>query len=140
MQLFNAIFRKNADFATLNDKVQALSLTQKIWHDIVPEPLKSATHAGNIEHKRLTVYAKNGAIAAKIKLLLPSLLTKLQKKGVEISSIRVQIEVQAQAENPEKASRALSDIAAKNVGLLAEQLKGTALGDALQRLSERTNK
>lgn len=137
MQPLHTIFRNSANFAALTDKAKALAATQKIWQEIVPEPFKSATQVGNIEHKRLTVYVENGAVAAKIKLLLPSLLTKLKKSGVEISSIRVQVQVQAGAEKTEKPTRALSSSAAKEVGSLADQLEGTTLGDVLKRLSKR---
>ena len=137
MQLLHAIFRNNANFAALTDKAKTLAMTQKIWHEIVPEPFKSVTQAGNIEHKRLTVYDENGAVADKMKLLIPGLLTKLKKNGLEISSIRVQVKVQANPEKAEKAPRALSTSAAKDLGSLADKLEGTALGDALKRLSKR---
>ena len=105
MQLLHAIFRNHANLAALTDKAKALAATQKIWQEIIPAPFKAVTQAGNIEHKRLTVYVENGAVAAKIKLLLPSLLTKLKKSGIEISSIRVQVQVQAGAEKTQKPTR-----------------------------------
>ena len=115
-----------------------MAMTQKVWSDSVPETLKSASHAGNVEHKRLTVYVENGAVAAKLKLLLPSILTKLQKQGLAISSIRVQVQVKAQAEKATKPNRTLSESAAKEIDALANQVEGTALGEVLKRLSKRT--
>lgn len=115
-----------------------MAMTQKVWNDSVPEQLKSASHAGNVEHKRLTVYVENGAVAAKLKLLLPSILTKLQKQGLAISSIRVQVQVKAQAEKATKPNRTLSESAAKEIDALANQVEGTALGEVLKRLSKRT--
>ena len=115
-----------------------MAMTQKVWNDSVPEQLKSASHAGNVEHKRLTVYVENGAVAAKLKLLLPSILTKLQKQGLAISSIRVQVQVKVQAEKTTKPNRTLSESAAKEIDALANQVEGTALGEVLKRLSKRT--
>lgn len=140
MQILHAIFRNNANFAALTDKAKTLTMTQKIWSEIVPESFKSVSQAGNIEHKRLTVYVENGAIAAKIKLLLPSLLTKLKKKGVEITSIRVQVQVQAKPEKIDKSPRTLSTSAAEELKSLANKLEGTALGNALKRLSKRSSR
>ena len=137
LQLIHAIFRNNANFATLTDKAKVMAMTQKVWNDVVPEPLKSNSHAGNIEHKRLTVYVENGAVAAKLKLLLPSILTKLQKQGLAISSIRVQVQIKAQAEKTTKPNRTLSESAAKEIDALANQVEGTALGEVLKRLSKR---
>ncbi len=137
MQLINAIL-KNSALSKLADKVKELTSVQKIWNEIVPTQLKEFTQAGNIEHKRLTVHVENGAIAAKIKLLLPSLLNKLQKKGVEITSIRVQVQVHSEAEKVTKPSRHLSENASKSLESLAKQLEGSELGDVLNRLSKRT--
>ena len=116
MQLINAILKDSA-LSKLADRAQELTSTQKVWNEIVPAQLKQYAQAGNIQHKRLTVHVENGAIAAKIKLLLPSLLTKLQKQGIEITSIRVQVQVQSK---------------------VAKQLEGSELGEALNRLSKRT--
>ncbi len=137
MQLINAIL-KNSALSKLADKANELTSIQKIWNEIVPAPLRPHAQAGNIQHKRLTVHADNGAIAAKIKLLLPSLLTKLQKQGLEITSIRVQVDIQFKEEKAAKPSRHLSTNASKSIQNLADQLEGSELGDVLARLSKRT--
>lgn len=137
MQLINAIL-KNSALSKMAEKAKELTSIQKIWNEIVPSQLEQFTQAGNIEHKRLTVHVENGAIAAKIKLLLPSLISKLQKQGVEVTSIRVQIEVQSKTEKVAKPSRHLSENASKSVESLAKKLEGSELGDVLTRLSKRT--
>ena len=137
MQLINAIL-KNSALSKMAEKAKELTSIQKIWNEIVPSQLEQFTHAGNIEHKRLTVHVENGAIAAKIKLLLPSLISKLQKQGVEVTSIRVQIEVQSKTEKVAKPSRHLSENASKSVESLAKKLEGSELGEVLTRLSKRT--
>lgn len=137
MQLINAVL-KNSALSKLVTKAKELTSVQKIWNEIVPSQLKQFTQAGNIEHKRLTVHAENGAVAAKIKLLLPSLLSKLQKQGVEITSIRVQVQAHSEIEKVAKPARHLSESASKSVGSLAKQLEGSELGDVLARLSKRT--
>lgn len=138
MQLINAFFNANSALSGLADKAKELTVTQKIWNALVPSQLQGQTQAGSIQHKRLTVYVNNGAIAAKIKMLLPSLLTQLKKQGLEITSIRVQVQVQSTPEAKKRPSRHLSPQAAKNIGELAHQLEGSALGEALARLAKRT--
>ena len=120
------------------EKAKELTSIQKIWNEIVPSQLEKFTQAGNIEHKRLTVHVENGAIAGKIKLLLPSLISKLQKQGVEVTSIRVQIEFQSNTKKIAKPHRQLSDNASKSVESLANKLEGSELGEVLTRLSKRT--
>ncbi|WP_045752059.1 DUF721 domain-containing protein [Candidatus Methylopumilus turicensis] len=137
MQLINAIL-KNSALSKMAEKAKDLTSIQKIWNEIVPTQLKPYSQAGNIEHKRLTVHVENGAIAAKIKLLLPSLITKLQKQGVEVTSIRVQVDVQSKQDKAVKPSRHISENASTSLQSLAKQLEGSELGDVLTRLSKRT--
>lgn len=96
------------------------------------------TRAGAINHRRLTVYAENGAVAAKIKLLLPSLLTKLQKQEVEVTSIRVVVQVKYYRQKPEQSLRTISPEAAQRLQAFADQLGDSALGEVLARLASRT--
>jgi hypothetical protein len=136
MRRFKVLFQDNAELAALSDRADSLAVSQKIWQAVVPDPLKLFTQAGGIKHKRLTVYADNGAVGAKIKLLLPSLLIKLQKQGIEVTSIRVEVQVKS-ARRIVKTTRTLSANASSQLESLAQELRGSPLGEALARLSSR---
>jgi len=141
MLRFSTLFRDNPELAALSGQASSLTASQKIWNTIAPDNLKQYTQAGNVKHKRLTVYAENGAVAAKIKLLLPSLLTKLQKQGVEVTSIRVEVQVQSSVQKPVKHLRSVSPQGASSLHELAEKLSdsepGSKLSEVLARLSGR---
>ncbi|MCB5188547.1 DUF721 domain-containing protein [Methylobacillus caricis] len=137
MLRISALFTENAELAALSEQAEKLTLSQQKWNAVVPAPLKPYTQAGSIGHKRLTVYADNGAVAAKIKLLLPSLMVGLQKQGLEVTSIRVEVQVKSSPAKPGKKLRVISPVAAASLEKLAEDLKGSALGDAIARLSRR---
>ena len=136
MRRFSALFKDNTELVALSGHADSLTVSQKIWDATVPEPLRQSTQAGTLKHKRLTVYASNGAVAAKIKLLLPSLLNKLQKQGLEVTSIRVEVQVKSQPPKPARIIRKISPQAASSLERLADDLSGTALGEALARLSK----
>jgi hypothetical protein len=137
MRRIDALFKSNAELAALSDRVDSLAVSQKIWQTVVPDPLKQFTQAGGIKHKRLTVYADNGAIAAKVKLLLPSLLIKLQKQGLEITSIRVEVQVKSSPRKTARTPRSISPRASSRLRELAEELEGSPLGEVLARLSSK---
>ncbi len=139
MQKIGALLKAQNQLSSLTEQASSLIASQALWLSIVPENLKPYTQAGNIKHKRLTVHADNGAIAARIKMLSPSLLIQLQKQGVEVTSIRVQVQVQSNAVKPDKLPRTLSPRSASDVHALAEKLSGTELGDALARLATRVS-
>ena len=138
MRRLNALFKENAELVALSGLADSLAVTQKNWNAVVPATLLPYCQTGGIKHRRLTVYADNGAVAAKIKLLLPSLLTKLQKQGVEVTSIRVEVQVKSAPRAVTKAPRRISAKAASQLAELADELSGTVLGEALTRLSRRT--
>ena len=137
MRRLNALFKENAELVALSGLADSLAVTQKNWNAIVPTTLLPYCQAGGIKHRRLTVYADNGAVAAKINLLLPSLLTKLQNLGVEVTSIRVEVQVKSVSKAISKQPRHISRKAASRLAALADELAGSALGEALTRLSRR---
>lgn len=142
MRRISALFKHNAELVALTGQAGNLIASQTMWNAILPESLARYTQAGTVKHKRLTVYAENGAVAAKIKLLLPSLLIKLQKQGLEVTSIRVVVQVQSIAPKPHKHLRSLTPQASSSLQQLAEKLAhdepGSRLGEVIARLSGRT--
>lgn len=139
MQHFNAFLKHDQKLAQLSEKAQSLTALRKLWDTVTPEALKQYTHACDIEHKRLTVLASNAAVAAKIKLLLPSLLTKLQKHGLEVTSIRVRVQVQSNTKKPMKIPRKLDTHAACQLENLANQIDNNPeLTSILKKLARRS--
>jgi hypothetical protein len=138
MRRFSALFRENAELKTLSGVADSLTVSQNLWAAIVPEALRPFTQAGAVKQQRLTVYADNGAVAAKTKLLLPSLLPQLQKLGLEVTSIRVEVQVKSSPRKPPRPRRNISPQSAARLNALAEELSGSELGEALKRLSRHT--
>ena len=137
MQRFNALFKENAELVTLSERASNLTASQKIWNSAVPDALKPFTRAGAVKHKRLTVYADNGAVAAKIKFLLPSLLIGLQKQGLEVTAIRIEVQVKSAPRKPGQKARTVPAQAAASLQALATKLGDSELGAALSRLARR---
>lgn len=137
MRRISTFITDNTELGSLTDKAQKLSDLQHLWRSAIDEPLRSLTQAGDIQHKRLTVYASNGTVAAKVKLILPSLLTQLQKRGLEVTAIRVQVQVQSSPQKPPKTPRKLSKLAATELQQLAGELQGSPLAEVLNKLAGR---
>jgi hypothetical protein len=135
MRRLNALFRDHAELHALTREAGKHAGLQKIWAGIVPENLRPYTRAGLVQHRRITVFADNGAIAAKIKLLAPNLLKNLQNRGVEVTSIRVEVQVQSARRARSGPSRALTSQAAKSLSSFADALPDSPLKEALARLA-----
>jgi hypothetical protein len=136
MRRINAFFNAT-ELHALSDEAEKLNSLQKIWSGIVPAALRPYTRAGGVKHRRITVFADNGAIAAKLKLLSPNLLKNLQNKGVEVTSIRIEVQVQSQRRAAPRVARTISDQAADSLAQFAENLPDSPLRQVLKRLSGR---
>lgn len=135
MQRFNTLL-KQPELSALNARTLETHTAQKIWAAIAPDNLAQFSHASSIKNHQLTLFANNNAVAAKIKLLIPSLLIKLEKQECEVTAIRVKVQVKSAPQPKPEVLKKLSPLAAKQLKQLGEKMPGTALGDALCRLAK----
>jgi hypothetical protein len=133
MQRFNTLL-KHTEINALNTPTQETQAAQKIWQAIAQYNLAKFSRASSIKNKQFNVYADNSVVAAKIKLLLPSLLIQLQKQVCEVTAIRVKVQVKSSPQPRQKTPRKLTPTAVSNLKDLSVKLAGTALGDALNKL------
>ena len=138
MRQFNALL-KQPELIALNAHTRDAQAAQIIWIAVAPDNLVKFSHASSIKNKQLNLYAHNNAVAAKIKLLIPSLLIQLEKQGCEVTSIRVKVQVKSTSQAKPKAIKKLSAKAAIDLNKLAKKLSGSALGDALARLATKAD-
>lgn len=71
------------------DKFTAM---QQVFMKIAPPQLAQRSTLGALVDGDLTIYARNGAIAAKLRQMLPSLLLKFRARGYEVTAIRIAVQ------------------------------------------------
>ena len=137
MQRLNSIFGREPSLKNIRAQAERLSATQKIWVATAPAPLAQQCHTGLVHDGQLTLYTSSGAVAAKLKLLIPNLLKKMQKQGLEVTSIRVEVQVKSQP--PVRTGRRLplSKNAAQRLLEFAKKLPDSPLQQALSRMAKR---
>lgn len=114
---------------------QKLAHAQQAWEKAAPPALLPATCAGALQHGALTIYVSNGTVAAKLKQQAQSLLAKLRESGLEVTSIRFEVQVRVpDSEEKHEKELALSADALNSFGHLADDLEDSPLRDALRRL------
>jgi len=119
---------------------QALRLIemQQVFTEIAPKPLAQSGRVGQFTRSSLLLFADNGAVAAKLKQLTPSLLVKFQKRGYEVTAIRVEVQPPPRPAAPHKKTR-LSGKAAVHLQELAARLPASPLRTALEGLLARAS-
>lgn len=139
MQRLNTLL-KQPELNELNQRTLEAQASQKIWAEIAPDGLAKYSHISSIKNQQFTAYADNNAVAAKIKLLIPSLLIQLKNQGYEVTAIRIKVQAKSKPQVTPKSTKSLSSEAVNQLQKLELQLSGTTLGDSLSRLLKNANK
>lgn len=127
-----------AALAALTGRVEHVLELQRQWERVAPPVLAQACRVSGLQDRVLVLYASNGAIAAKVRQLAPTMLDKFQKRGVEVTAIlvRVQARFLVPEQKPIKNLR-IGSAGRENLRQLAERLEYSPLRQALERLLER---
>ncbi|MEK7708618.1 MAG: DUF721 domain-containing protein [Pseudomonadota bacterium] len=118
---------KTPEYENLFSLAHQLYADQLIFSKLVPAQLAQHCVLSRTSNGRLTIMTENGAIAAKLKQISPSVLLKLQELGWEVTSIQILV----QAHNFAKNTKTLA-----GKGYPKEKLKLSQTGkDCLSRLA-----
>lgn len=60
---------------------------------LIPGPLRSAVRAGPIDGPGWCLLVDNNAAAAKLRQVLPALTAELQRRGTQVNSIRLKVQI-----------------------------------------------
>lgn len=149
MQKLNALLNTNKgkinkQFNGLVAQANAHLNLQQFWEAAAPHAISQLSSVGNLHNEKLTVYAHNNSVAAKIKLTSTSLLTQLQNlqksdpfyKHCKVTGIKVKVQVKSQQKLASIEPRTLSSDAATTLRKLANDLGDSTLADKLNKLAD----
>lgn len=133
------LLAKSSELRALSRQAQRLAELQQVLFEAAPPTLTKATRVKSYQAGTLFLLADNAAVAAKLRQLAPRLLHHVQKRGVEVTGIRVEVQVAAQQTTLPKSShkRGLGVEAIGDFEALAGSLKDSPLKSALVRLAQR---
>ncbi|MGH8751401.1 MAG: DciA family protein [Burkholderiales bacterium] len=133
-------FDSNPALQTLVREAARLAELQRVFSEIAPQPCARSGKVGRLTHGSLLLFADNGASAAKLRQLEPSLLIKFQQRGCDVTAIRIEVQprnshnfVAAPQKNP-----GLSPQAAQYLQDLAGGLPAGELRAALEKMAARS--
>jgi len=122
--------------AVLWDRTRPLRELQKLYATLVPAYIRAASRVGSVARDELKLFADSGAVATRLRLLVPDLLREFRAKGCEFSSIRVGVQVRIPRESLAKVPRPPLDASVRATLLrTAEQVGDSPLKEALERLA-----
>lgn len=77
----------------LTAEAKRLLALSHVWEAIAPNSLARLSRVGPVKDRVLTLYADNGAVAAKLKQQLPRFLLNFRQRGHDLNAIRVVVQV-----------------------------------------------
>jgi hypothetical protein len=128
-------FLNQADaIATLMPQAERLIKLREILASLLPESLARRCTVANYKQGRVLIFASNGATAAKLKLMLPSLLEQFSGRATEVTGLEVAVQaLESETQVPEKYAK-MSVEATSGLARLCEQLPDSELKNALVRI------
>lgn len=131
----------NADqaMARLAAHAGRLQKLQSLFAEAVPASLVRYCRVANLKAGALIIHAENGAVAAKLRQMAPTLTGEFRHKGEEVTEIRIKVQPLDAA--PQHAPRIIAAPigASSRAGLskLSESLPDGPLRESLQRFLQR---
>jgi len=132
-----AFLDQSEGIAPLMPQARRLIELRRILAAMLPEPLARWSSVANVKQGKVIVFAANGAVAAKLRLMSPALLERLSKRGTEVTGLDVRVQPLGQVSQVFEKSAKLSNEGAASIAGLCEQLPDSELKNALERLSRR---
>ncbi len=100
---------------------------RQILASLLPAALARACTVANYKQGKLVLFAENNAVAAKLKLISPTLRERFSDRGVQVTEMDIGVQApEAAKEKPEKSTK-LSGSAVASLAELAAQLPDSPL-------------
>ena len=127
----------NADeaMARLAAHAGRLLKLQRLFEEMVPAALARTCRVANFKSGVIFIHAENGAVAAKLRQITPSLSDGFQIRGVQVTEIRIKVQpldIALQHSSPAQAA-VLGDAGRASIGRLVDSLPEGSLRESLGR-------
>ena len=130
------LLNDHPDFRPLRRQVEQLAILQTVITQILPAGL--TLRAVLLKAGELTLYADNGAVAAKLKHMAPRILAKIRQRGYEVTGIHLQVQARIR-DNPLPQKQICVGAEGRSaIQELVEKLPRGDLKVALARLARRS--
>ena len=137
-RLIGDLLVASEELKALSSRTRRLRELQTLYLRSAPRELATSSRVKSYKAGTLCISADNGAVAAKLKQLAPTLLSSIRKNDAEITGIRIEVQVgRTPAQTPTKSKKSLPPQALKEIEALAGRVQGDALKLALANLVRR---
>jgi hypothetical protein len=128
-------FLNQADgIAALMSQAERLIKLREILASLLPESLARRCSVANYKQGQVLIFASNSATAAKLKLMLPSLLEEFARRAREVTGLEVAVQAPETWDQVLEKSAKMSAATVSGLAELCEQLPDSELKSAMLRI------
>lgn len=127
----------DSGFARLAGHAARLLRLQRIFESAAPAPLARSARVANFKLGKLVIHAENGAVAAKIRQIIPTLFDVFRNEVAEVTGIQVSVQPRQTVgySAPAATHQPLGEHAREELKALADRLPADSpLSRSLRRL------
>jgi Dna[CI] antecedent, DciA len=141
INFFLDVLSQTADHQRLFGYANTLTAMQHVFSKIIPPRLASHCALGGLSNGKLTILANSGAIAARLRQTVPSLLLKFQANGCEVTAIRIAVQANSPGEgsNVPAPKRSVNQAGRESLRRLATELPPSPLKTSVESLLYRVS-
>ncbi len=127
---------------SLMPQAKRLLELRQILLEVLPKPLAEFATVANYRQGKIVIFAANAAIAAKLKLLGPAIKDRFVTRGLQVTSLEIEVQPGQGVGSARAKTAILTDTARQALASLASQLaesklKSTISTMAAQKVSKR---
>jgi len=123
---------------SLMPQAQRLMELRRIAGEVLPGNLLRSCSIANYKQGKVIIFAENSAVAAKLKLLAPTLRDHFVKSAIQVTGIDVEVQPSEPSPEPPAKHTHLSSGAAQLLAELASQLPDSELKSSINTLAGRS--
>ena len=137
----DAYLNSAGGLARLSAHAGRLVKLQRVFERIAPTYLAASSRVANFKSGVVVIHADSGAVAAKLRQMLPSLIDEFSLKGAEVTEIQVKVQpsyIAAQQKRGRPAPAVSTRTKAALAQLEADLPEDSPLKEPLDRLVKRS--
>lgn len=121
---------------SLMPQAKRLLELRQVLLEVLPKPLADFASVANYRQGKIVIFATNSAIAAKLRLMAPTLIDRFVTRGLQVTAMNIEVQPTKGAVNARPKTAVLTQTARQALTKLASQLAESELKNAISAMAD----
>ena len=120
---------------SLMPQAKRLLELRQVLLEVLPRPLADSATVANYRQGKIVIFATNSAIAAKLKMLGPTLKDRFVTRGLQVTALEIEVQPREDRVSTASKSAILTETARQALSRLASQLTESELKSTISSMA-----